>query len=257
MSFLPAGYKAPKSSSDNFMKFQDGENKFRILSTPTIGWEDWDNKKPINYRYDDKPLKSVDKSNPFKHFWALIVWNYAVEKIQVLKITQASVINAIEALSNDSDWGAPFFYDIKVLKKGKDKETKYSITPSPKKSLPAHVKESFYERRCNLEAIFENGDLFSEDQQDYTDGVFSLEDIKQEKQNVISNDQARELGKIIESCDSKYQQQIWTTIRGLNVSNLHELPVNMYENLKKAAMRKKEEYQALMASEQLFSSAGL
>ena len=35
--FLPSGYK----EVSNYMKFVDGENRFRILSPAIVGWEYW------------------------------------------------------------------------------------------------------------------------------------------------------------------------------------------------------------------------
>ncbi len=117
------------------MKLQDGENKIRILSKPIVGWLDWKDKKPYRFAMKSKPEKPMDK-NPIKHFWAFIVWNYNDQAIQILEVTQQTIQAAIGNLSKDEDWGAPFEYDLKITKKGKDLETKYGITPSPKKSLP-------------------------------------------------------------------------------------------------------------------------
>ena len=39
-NFLPQDYEIPQDVG-NYMKFEDGENKFRILDKPIIGWEGW------------------------------------------------------------------------------------------------------------------------------------------------------------------------------------------------------------------------
>lgn len=45
--FLPTGYAVPKAPSD-YMKFEDGKNKFRILSAPLMGFMYWTkDKKPV------------------------------------------------------------------------------------------------------------------------------------------------------------------------------------------------------------------
>lgn len=103
MNFLPENYTTPKTSN-SYMKLQDGENKFRILSSPIIGWEDWLDKKPVRFRFNEKPNKSIDPKKPLRHFWAFIVWNYMEEKIQILQVTQATIRNCIEALCKDTDW---------------------------------------------------------------------------------------------------------------------------------------------------------
>ena len=49
MSFLPEDYKAPDSS--NYLKFKDGENTIRVLSSAIIGYEYWtENNKPVRSR---------------------------------------------------------------------------------------------------------------------------------------------------------------------------------------------------------------
>jgi hypothetical protein len=137
--FLPEGYEQPESGG-NYMKLQDGENKIRILSKPIVGWMDWKDK------------------NPIKHFWAFIVWNYNDQAIQVLEITQQTIQSAITNLNKDEDWGAPYEYDIKIVKKGKDMETKYSVTPSPKKPLTDQIKQAALDKPCYLDALFSGTD---------------------------------------------------------------------------------------------------
>lgn len=160
--FLPTDYEAPKTSG-GYMKFKDGENRFRILSRPIIGWEDWKDKKPIRFRLDAKPDRPVNPKKPIKHFWAFVVWNVLEEKIQILEITQSSIQSEIQALTKDEDWGNPFEYDIKVKRMGDGLDTKYSVNPVPHSKLSATVKTALAEKGAiNLEALFEGGDPFSE-----------------------------------------------------------------------------------------------
>lgn len=176
IAFLPSGYEAPKTSNF-YMKFQEGENKFRILSQPIIGWEDWQDKKPIRYKFRDKPAHPIDHKKPIKHFWSMIVWNYSLEEIQILHLTQTSIRKSLETLCKDEDWGAPYFYDIKVIKKGEGMETEYSLNPLPHKPLSLYIQEMFNERKCNLEALFYNEDPFSKEYTVFTPGVFSQNDV--------------------------------------------------------------------------------
>jgi len=178
MSFLPDDYEAPKTG--NYMRFVEGENKFRILSKPILGWLDWSaDKKPIRYIYSPKAPKSQVESRPCKHFWAFVVYNYGEGKIQVLEIAQATIRNDLEKISNDADWGAPFFYDIKVIKTGQDTKTKYTVTPLPHKPLSSQIKLAFEETPCCLEALFENGNPFDLNaEREPTEGIFSQEDLQ-------------------------------------------------------------------------------
>lgn len=158
-SFIPQGYEVPKGNSA-YLKFQDGENKFRVLSAPIMGWVDWKDKKPLRFPMDKKPAAPVDPTKPIKHFWAFVVWDYVGKKIAILEITQAGVMTAIKNLSEDKDWGAPFGYDIKVTKSGAGMETKYAINPVPHKEVHKMIADLYKETPINLYALFEGKDPF-------------------------------------------------------------------------------------------------
>ena len=160
MNFLPENYELPKASGD-YLKLEDGENRLRVLSFPILGWEDWNDKTPVRYRYENKPSHSIDPKKPFKHFWAMIVWNCLSSKIQIWNVTQGTIKHSLDALSKDSDWGAPFHYDIKVFKSGEKMETKYVITPVSHKPLTQEILDAFAKKPCYLEALFTNSDPFA------------------------------------------------------------------------------------------------
>lgn len=180
-NFLPDSYKAPKAQG-NYMKLETGDNKIRILSKPIFGWEDWtietpeNPKKPIRYQYHDKPVKPIDPKQPIKHFWSMIVWNYKEERVQVLHITQAGIRDAIENLSRDEDWGAPWGYDLKIVRTGDKKETKYAVTPSSPKAISETIRSAFYQNRVRLEALFVGEDPFA-----VGDGKYTLPAFEEEK----------------------------------------------------------------------------
>lgn len=155
--FLPDNYEAPAGSA-NYMKLQDGENKIRILSKPIIGYLDWKDKVPYRYRMNARPEKPFSPDKPIKHFWAFLVWDYEGQAVKILEITQATIQKSIQDLSKNEDWGAPFYYDIKITRKGKDLATEYSVMPSPKKDLLQEIKEAALSKPANLEALFENAD---------------------------------------------------------------------------------------------------
>lgn len=158
--FMPEGYDVP-SSAANYMKFQDGENKFRIMSKPIIGWLDWQDKKPLRFRFNNKPSAPVDPAKPIKHFWAMVVWNYNEEKIQVIEITQKSIQAAIQEYSKSDDWGSPLEYDLKVSRKGKDLLTEYTVMAIPHKKLSKEIEAAYEAKKpINLDALFEGGDPF-------------------------------------------------------------------------------------------------
>lgn len=157
--FLPQGYEQPKTGS-NYMKLKAGENKFRILSKPIIGWLDWQDKKPLRFPFNKKPLKPIDPEKAIKHFWAFVVWNYSEEQINILEITQSSIQSAIKSFTDEADWGSPFGYDIKIVRTGEKMETEYKVMPVPHKPVTAEIKKAYADKPVNLEALFDGADPF-------------------------------------------------------------------------------------------------
>lgn len=156
--FLPQDYETPVMN--NYMKFQKGENRFRILSKPIVGWLDWEDKKPIRFKMDHKPDAPIDPSKPIKHFWAMVVFNYATDSVQVLEITQKTIHKAITDLSKDKDWGSPLEYDLKVMKTGEGMDTEYSVVPVPAKPIGLAIQEAYENKPVNLNALYEGKDPF-------------------------------------------------------------------------------------------------
>jgi len=160
--FLPQDYVAPQGNI-NYFKFEKGENRFRILSRPIIGWLDWDNKKPLRFRMDAKPSKPIDATKAIKHFWAFVVHDTKTNSIKILEITQSSIQGAIASLSKDADWGAPYGYDIKVIKTGDGMETEYAVNPVPHKPVTQEVKDLLASKPVDLEKLYEGADPFVTD----------------------------------------------------------------------------------------------
>jgi len=158
MQFLPENYETPQGAG-SYMKLQQGENKFRILSSPIIGWLDWKDKVPYRFPLKNKPEKPLGEQ-AIKHFWAMIVWDYSDQAVKILEITQSTIQKAIQTLAKDEDWGSPHEYDIKVTRKGQDKSTEYTVNPSPKKALSEDIKTSAKTKLINLDALYKNADPF-------------------------------------------------------------------------------------------------
>jgi hypothetical protein len=170
--FLPEGYKPPEKSA-RYMKWQQGENRFRVLSqSPLIGNEGWKDKKPIRKPVgaswqlgecdEDKKTGALKLS----HFWALAVWDYATHSIRVLEITQSSIQKAINTLSKDKDYGHPSNYDIVVTRSGSTMEdTEYSIMPKPPKAMHVDIVAAWdaIQARFDLSRLWVNGDPFGEE----------------------------------------------------------------------------------------------
>lgn len=231
ITFLPQGYQAPKASN-GYMKFQEGENKFRILSQPVLGWEDWHDKKPVRYRMDEKPLRSLDPKKPIKHFWAMIVWNYAEEEIQILQITQATIRKSLESLCADGDWGAPYFYDLKVIKTGEGMETEYVLNPIPHKKCPSHIEECFNQKKCYLDALFYGEDPFSKENTSYTEGIFREEEVEPDEVKKMTIEQAEELKMILGDCSASFRGWLYGELKQqYGISNLIDIPLDQIKRV--------------------------
>jgi hypothetical protein len=256
MSFLPQNYQAPKNSSDGYMKLQPGENKLRILSAPVIGWEAWSNNKPLRYKMDDKPV-SMDKEKPVRHFWAMIVWNYGEEKIQILNITQATIRNCLEALSNDVEWGAPFYFDVKIIKSGEKMDVEYMVNPLPHRPVRQDIINAFNARPANLEALFDNLDPFDTCWTNYTPGVFSKpeeavkEEIKPlERPAILAEELLMELESLIDLCDPRFRAELGNRlVKNCNITHLNQLSETLYKKVYAEVIMKKNEYAAFLKAE--------
>jgi hypothetical protein len=156
--FMPDGYEAPKP---NYSKMEVGDNRFRIMSKPIVGWEDWKDNKPLRYRMPNKPPFPVDPEKPIKHFWAMIVFDYQMKKPSVLEITQVGIQRTIETLAHNEDWGSPLNYDIVIKKSGSGMKTEYEVTPIPPKPVPEEISNMFMGLNINLEALFDGKDPFA------------------------------------------------------------------------------------------------
>lgn len=148
MSFLPENYETP-NISNGYTKFTPGQTKLRILTSPILGWEHWEDggkgRKVTRYKFNDEhPAKA-------KHFWAMIVWNYTEETIQIMSISQVSIQRQLEGLYRNEDWGAPTKYDITITRVGETQyDTKYTIVPSPGKPVSDEIKQAYVQAGIDL-----------------------------------------------------------------------------------------------------------
>jgi len=168
--FLPDNLEPEATSGERYMKFEEGDNKIRILDSAIVGLELWVEGKPVriplNGTFSEQQLANADtntftgqKKTP-QRFWAFAVWNYQTESIQVLELTQKSIREAIQSYIDDEDWGSPFEYDLVITKIVGD-QTKYSVKAKPAKSLSKEIEQQFIKTHINLKALFSNGDPFT------------------------------------------------------------------------------------------------
>lgn len=169
MTRLPDDYKIQESTWWNYFKITEDPQEFRILTSPILWYEyfavDGDRSYPVRQKepFDGIPGDSRDGSTP-KEFWAFVVWNHNLAKLQVMEITQQSIKKEILKYVQDAEnWGDPKTYDFRVFRTGKWKETRYTIAPLPKSKFES---EELYNAaladasKINLAALYENWDPF-------------------------------------------------------------------------------------------------
>jgi len=182
MSFRPEGHE--KFTASNYMKFEDGPNKIRILSEPVNGYVYWvsaDGKivprntlsgpggKPVRLRFNAK--FSHEQISAMRMFAAMVVWNYNIEKVQVLEVKQSSIMYALDGLYDSKAWGDVTGYDIVITRTRtgpKPKDVEYSVLPEPKAKVSKEILEA-YDGKINLEALFEGEDPFSNENTEKVD----------------------------------------------------------------------------------------
>jgi hypothetical protein len=167
-SFLPDNYELP-TSEGGYLRFKQGENRFRIMSSPILGYEYWTeedgNRKPNRVRMEEQvDISQVPNPEELKHFWAMVVWNYDANRLQILQLTQKGIMKSLKALTADEDWGNPKGkdgYDIVITREGEGLETEYQVSPKPKKELGEKITNIYKEAEINLDALYGGEDPFA------------------------------------------------------------------------------------------------
>jgi|TARA_R100000234_G_scaffold60073_1_gene36397 hypothetical protein len=156
MGLLEPTYDVPGGGDSTFMRLQKGENRFRFLGKPVMGYQYWQDDKCIRI----KEASEAPTGEKPQHFWEMPVW--CDNMVKVLSITQKTVQKALKDLDGNSEWGNLATYDVIVNRTGDGMETSYTTTPCPKSQLEDVAKQAYAEFKKDYkpEAIFdvENSD---------------------------------------------------------------------------------------------------
>jgi hypothetical protein len=160
MTFLPTDYEIPKSPS-GYMKFEDGLNKIRILSSAIVGFEYFtkDN-KPVRSKepFEDEPT-DIKQGGKVKPFWAFGVWNYATKTVQILELTQKTIMRALK-IKIDNRNGKAQDYDFIITKSGENLETEYDVDVDEATPIEPEIVEAYKVKPIKLEALYKGEDPF-------------------------------------------------------------------------------------------------
>lgn len=174
MNFLPKEYEMPIEAGDYLNKFEEGPNSLRILSSAVIGWRWWvnteDGRGPRRVKtHDEVPSEFLTGKDKAKHFWAFVVYNYRVKQVQILEITQKTIMRDIRGLVKNPKWGDPKEYDIVITKTktgSRDMDVEYAVVPEPKEALDEGILQYYKDLDIELEALYSGDDPFGKSEDD-------------------------------------------------------------------------------------------
>ena len=161
--FSDAVYEIPVTS--NYMRFVDGDNTFRVLSSAITGYEYFNvDNKPVRSKepFDDVPF-DMKKDGEIKHFWAFVVYNFKAKRIQILEVTQKGIMKKMQAYIKNPQWGNPRGYDLTVTRSGSGLLTEYEVIANPHKPLDAGIINQYDAMKINLNALYTGADPFAKE----------------------------------------------------------------------------------------------
>jgi len=169
--FLPEGTAIPQKN-DGYFKFELGDNKIRIVDNAVTGYELWVKGKPIKRKenkFSSEELANADinkftgKIKTPEYFWAFPVYNYKLNKIQILQVKQVTIMRDMETYLGDEDYGTdPTKYDLVVNQyEGENKKVKYSTRAKPQKEIDPQIIQMYKDTPINLEALFTGENPFT------------------------------------------------------------------------------------------------
>ena len=159
--FLPDKYKVPQTS--NYLKLTEGEHTFRIVSSAIVGYVYFtQDNKPVRSREDfEEAPTDIKQGGKIKEFWAFIIWNVKLEKLQIMEVTQKTIMQQILSLIKNPKWGDVKSFDINITKTGKSLETSYSVVPEPKTPVNETAKFQYDLGGIDLEKLYDGDNPFT------------------------------------------------------------------------------------------------
>ena len=176
MGFLSKQASATVSSSGTgggylqVSKLSDGGSvRFALLSDePLEFYECWGTcdgaSKPFRFDYEPNPDDVAAEMGDFepregrggpgtidiKFAIACPVYNFDTGNVQVLSLTQKSLLKEIDSISQEPDYEDLVAWDFSISKKGSGLTTEYKLRPLPrKKGVQEHIDAAWIEAKSN------------------------------------------------------------------------------------------------------------
>ncbi len=138
VNFFDQGHEIP-DKRNQFMKFVQGKNRIRFVGNPISGFVFYGKIKREDGSEAVKPYRRRECDGEFsleeminrdvrmkpdgeiegqKYFVMGLIYNHQKEKLQVLEITQKSILKALKSYVESEEYGHPSGYDLTIEKKG-------------------------------------------------------------------------------------------------------------------------------------------
>lgn len=137
---------------------EDGEEiRIRLITEGIVGWEDWtSDNRPVRFRPKEKPNDPLISGKPIREFFAVCIWNYEIERVQILSFTQKRVKNSLKKM--EAKMGPLTGYDIRIVRNGEKEDTQYVFFACKATKIPEHALQSLELKPINLYALYEGKD---------------------------------------------------------------------------------------------------
>lgn len=170
MSFFPGNYDRgalAASGGGRYFKPEDGKNKVRICSDAIFGFVYWTEDNKPKRSFDHPGSNSPDmrkgdenKAEQVKPFLAMVVWDYATQAVLIWEITQKTIMQGLDDLYGNEDWGDPKNYDLTITRTGEKFKTTYSLVPSNLKPVGKDIAAAVKDTPVNLAALYSGENPF-------------------------------------------------------------------------------------------------
>jgi hypothetical protein len=159
------GYLTPSKLTDG------GSVRFALLSDePLEFYECWGtapdgSQKPFRFDYEPTPEDiSTELGNytpregrkpgtaDVKFAVAVPVFNYETGSVQILSVTQKSILRELDAISQEEDYADLMAWDFTLSKKGTFLTTEYKLRPAPrKKGTQERIDDAWDDARLDID----------------------------------------------------------------------------------------------------------
>jgi hypothetical protein len=141
---VPTGYEHEPADNSVYLKIEPNSSaRLRLASAPILFVDTFD-----------------DGTKADRWGWIVILKTVVDGKpVRTVKAFKAGVMiyKAIRALATNEEWGDPSGYDVTITRTGSGKETKYTVVPSPAKSMTDEEKKLVADANLDLGALFIKG----------------------------------------------------------------------------------------------------